>query len=301
MWNLHDRAEEHITEASCRQEIASFERYGQLVPVLGRALEQDPAHDIELIFGARRLFVARHLNVPLRVELRKLSDREAIISMDIENRQRQDLSSYERGLAYTRWLRDGYFSSQDDIANSLGISAAQVSKLLKIARLPAVILNAFGSVADIREGWGLELAAALEDPQRRDRTIRKARAIAREPARPSASEVCRQLLAASCAGRKPAAEPRDEVILSDKGTPLFRVRHTRKSVMLLLPVERVSVPRLREIVRVVSCAFQHENAAGSTFTKINSAEKRQANRPDPGDGSPGDRMNGTGHAAALRS
>jgi ParB family transcriptional regulator, chromosome partitioning protein len=272
MWNLHDRDEESITAESCRQEIASFQRYGQLVPVLGRALNNDPAYDIELIFGARRMFVARHLGVPLRVELRSLSDREAIVSMDVENRHRVDISPYERGVAYARWLREGQFRSQDDLANALGISGAQVSKLLKLARLPAVILNAFGHVADIREGWGLELAAVLEDPKSRDRTVRKAREIAREPVRPPAAEVCRQLLTASLSGRKPAAKARDEVVLSEAGAPLFRVRHARKSVMLLLAAERLSARGLRDIVQAVRGVLETDPAANGDPSALNALQ-----------------------------
>jgi ParB family chromosome partitioning protein len=257
MWSLHDRAEEHINEQSCREEIASFERYGQMVPVLGRTLNNEPDHDIELIFGARRLYVARLLKIPLRVELRTLSDREAIVSMDLENRQRQDISPHERGLAYARWLREGHFSSQEALATALGISTAKVSKLLKLSRLPAVILNAFGRTTEIREGWGLDLAAALEDPHRRERTLRKAREIARDPVRLPATEVCRQLLAASVAGKR-LSKARDELVLSEKGTPLFRIRHARKSVMLLLPSDRVSARNLRNIVELVREVFQSE-------------------------------------------
>jgi len=276
MWPLHDRAEEHITEESCRQEIASFSKYGQLVPVLGRTLEHDPEHDIELIFGARRLFVARQLNAPLRVELRKISNREAIVAMDMENRQRLDISPYERGLGYAKWLRDGYFASQDDIASALGISAGQVSKLLKIARLPAVILSAFPSVTDIREGWGLELAAVLDDPQGRERTIRRAREIARATQKPAATEVCRQLLSASSSGgRKPKSHTREEVILSDRGTPLFRVRYARNAVMLLLPAERVSAGHLKEILHAVSSALQEDTARGRHEVDLDSQHPTQ--------------------------
>jgi hypothetical protein len=64
MWELHDRLEAHINEDTCRAEIASFGAHGQFVAVLGRRLKGDASHDIELITGARRLFVARHLNKP---------------------------------------------------------------------------------------------------------------------------------------------------------------------------------------------------------------------------------------------
>jgi ParB-like chromosome segregation protein Spo0J len=69
------------------------------VPALGRPLHGDLEFDVEIIYGARRLFVARHLNMPLQVELREMSDREALVAMDIENRLRTDISPYERGTA----------------------------------------------------------------------------------------------------------------------------------------------------------------------------------------------------------
>src|SRR5579862_455650 len=98
MWSLHDRLEDYLTEDTCKAELESFEKHGQLVPALGRPLHGNPDFDIELIFGARRLFVAKLLNRPLRVQVRAMNDREAILAMDVENRHRKDISPYERGL-----------------------------------------------------------------------------------------------------------------------------------------------------------------------------------------------------------
>jgi ParB family chromosome partitioning protein len=244
MWALHDRLEPHVTAESCKAEIESFSRHGQLVPTLGRSLRGDPLHDVELIFGARRLFIAQHLNQPLSVELRDMSDRDAIIAMDIENRHRADISAYERGLSYVRWIRSGHFSSQDEIARVLRISSSQVSRLLKLARLPPVILTAFESPTDLCEGWGLDLIEALDDPARRQTTIRAARAIANEPLRPASREVYRQLMAASAAGRKIRRGTRDQVVKDGKGRPIFRIRHGGKSVSIVLPVGKVSARTL---------------------------------------------------------
>src|SRR5687768_17678353 len=163
MWSLHDRSEQHVNEESCKAEIESFWKHGQLVPALGRALRGDPDHDIELVYGARRLFVARHLNKPLLLDVREMSDREAIVAMDIENRQRKDVSPYERGVSYARWLRSGHFASQDQIARALQISGAQISRLLKLAKLPSVVVSAFATPLDILETWGLALAEAWAD------------------------------------------------------------------------------------------------------------------------------------------
>jgi ParB family chromosome partitioning protein len=260
MWSLHDRLEEHITDESCREEIASFARHGQLVPVLARPLRNDAAYQYELIFGARRLFVARHMNLPLRLEVQELSDREAIVAMDIENRHRRDISPYERGLSYARWLREGYFSSQDEIALSLKVSASQVSRLLKVARLPPVIVSAFENPSDICELWAVELASALEDPRRREPTIRAARELGRAPARLPSREVCRRLLSAGAKGRKLAPANRDEVVLSETGTPLYRIRHDRSWVTLRLPITRVSAKSLANIRCALSTILDKESA-----------------------------------------
>ena len=241
MWSLHDRFDHHVNEETCKAEIESFTKHGQLVPALGRAVRGDPDHEIELIYGARRLFVARHVNKPLLVDVREISDREAIVAMDIENRQRTDVSPYERGMSYARWLRSGHFGSQDDIARALKISSSQVSRLLRLARLPSVILNAFSSPLEICEAWGLDIIDALDDPQRRERTIQAARAMAASDSRPPEREVYRQLMVAAVQGRKRrAATARDEVVKDDDGTLLFRVRNRSNNLVLVLPTRRMS-------------------------------------------------------------
>lgn len=240
MWEKHDRLEGHISAETCRAEIDSFLRHGQLVPAIGRPISNDPQYDVELICGARRLFVARHLNKPLLVELRDMTDREAIIAIDIENRQRSDVSPYERGLSYTRWLRAGFFRSQDEIARGLKVSPSQVSRLLRVARLPSVILNAFDSPTNICEGWGLDLLDALDDPARREQTLRVARALGNRVPRGSARDVYRELMSASARGRKLRPRLRDEVVKDNSGYSVFRIRRQTKLVAFLVPSERVS-------------------------------------------------------------
>ena len=251
VWAFHDRLEESLTVEMCREQIESFREHGQVVPTLGRRLQGDPNHDVEIIYGARRLFAAQHLNQPLLVELRDITDREALIAMDVENRQRVDISPYERGLSYNRWLRCGFFTSQAQIARSLNISHSHVSRLLKLARLPAVIINAFGNAASIREEWGLKLAEALEDHGRRVATIRAARTIAAMLPRPQPNEVFRQLQAASVRGRKLEAQAHDQIVADDQGAPLFRIRQQRHSLVVMLPLQRMSQETVKELQRAI--------------------------------------------------
>jgi ParB family chromosome partitioning protein len=252
VWSLHDRLEHLIIEDTCRDELNSFAKHGQLIAALGRPLRDDPDHDIELICGARRLFVACHLNRPLLVDLREMTDKEAIIAMDTENRQRQDISPYERGLSFARFLRAGHFESQDQLAKALKISQSQVSRLLTLAHLPSVVVNAFTTPLDIREGWGPDLVAALQDVRRRKATIARARTLASATPRAPATDVYQQLIAASTGGRKIRTMPHDEVVTGTDGRPLFRIRQQEKAIAVLLPREQIS----EEILCVIRSAVR---------------------------------------------
>lgn len=252
LWPLHARLQDQITEASCTAEIQSLKAHGQMIPVLGRPLHGDPQYDVELIYGARRLFAARLVQQPLIVELREMSDQAAIIALDLENRQRQDMSPYEWGLSYARWLRAGHFDCQDEMARALQVSAAHVSRLLKLARLPSIVVNAFGTGAQIREAWGLELMDVLSDPARRQPVLRAARAISGSTSHPVASEVFGRLLTAGTRNRGQRAAPRDVVIKDHQGAPLFRIRRQSSSTMFLLPGERMSALMLEQIEKAIT-------------------------------------------------
>ncbi len=252
MWEFHDRLESQLTEQTCKVEIESISRHGQLVPALGRRIANDPAHEVELIYGARRLFVARHLNKDLLVEVRPISDREAIVAMDIENRLRKDISPYERGLSYARWLQGGLFSSQEDVARALRISTSQVSRLLKLAHLPRVVLDAFQNPGDVCEAWGLELATALNDTRKRASILRKARELADSQSRRQPRDVFQHLRQASGLRRRGVARSRDEVIKDRLGRPLFRVRRLRNCYALIVPLERAPSVALERMATVIS-------------------------------------------------
>lgn len=265
MWKGHERLEEHINEVTCRGEIESVLAHGQLIPVLGRTLKRDIDHSHELVYGARRLFIARHLNLPLLAEVRDLSDRDAIIALDIENRQRKALSPYERGCGYNSWLRGGMISSQEELARVLNISASQVSRLLRLAQLPTVIISAFSSPTEICESWGRDLMEIWEDPERRSQLTASARAIVQESPKVGAAPAIYQRLMANspqkAKGERVAViGDHDEVIKNELGEPLFRVRVHLKDVALLLPASALSGAILSEIKTQVSGILQRGRA-----------------------------------------
>jgi len=270
MWHGHGRLGERINEETCRAEIDSFRARGQQLPVLARPLKNDPTHDYELVYGARRLFVARYLQVLLSVEVGELTDREAVIALDIENRQRKDLSPFERGRSYSLWLRNGIFPSQDALARSLNVSPSQVSRLISLVQLPPVILGAFASPVDICESWGLELLELWQDVHRRRGLVAACQAISRESVRRPPAVLFKFLVTgARDAGRARTMlrrDGRDQIVKDEDGVPLFRVRQRRSATALLLPAGVVSPALLAEIKHGITQVLQRAKVQADDFS-----------------------------------
>jgi ParB/RepB/Spo0J family partition protein len=245
VWHLHARGDVP-DEVSCASLIDSIRANGQRIPVLGRRCGAPGEVAIELIYGARRLFAAQHLGIELLVDVRDLDDRAAIIAMDIENRVRADISPYERGMSYRSWLSAGYFSSQADLAASVGISEAQVSRLLRYAELPAAVVGAFDSPAAIKEQWAVTLAKRCQDPTTRQLTVRRARESVH-----SQSHSTPQAVYAALVHDGPRSmansRSRDQVVQDCAGKPLVRIGFRSRAVHIILPKEKVTPRLLRQI------------------------------------------------------
>ena len=252
MWDLHDRLGEQVTAASCAELISSIETHGQKHAALGRLRPDKEGFDIELVYGSRRLFAARHLGIQLLVEIADIDNVEALVRMDVENRGRRDISPYERGLSYSRWLRSGLFRNQSDLAQRLGVSEAQVSRLLQYADLPSVVVQAFGSGSQIREEWAVNLAKQCRESADREVIIRRARqSIASTQPRESPQIVYATLLNGARQTKALPAEGRDRLVMDSKGSALFRMQYRAKTIHLVLPRERLTREALDQISGLV--------------------------------------------------
>ena len=146
MWKYHDREYQSLNEKSCADLIASFKISGQEIPALARRVEdpQAPEIEFELIYGARRRWTAEFLGLPLSIYVEDIDDAEAFRRQDHENRDRKDVTPYERAMSYKRVLDEGLFKDQNQLANYLGVSKGTLSKLLSLARVPDQLAEAFG-------------------------------------------------------------------------------------------------------------------------------------------------------------
>lgn len=185
IWVNHNRDYDALNEEACADLIESFKSQGrQEVPAIVRRVKDNPACDFEVICGARRHWTATWLRAHGRpdflyvVEIRELTDEEAFRLADLENRQRKDLSDFERAVDYTRAIDLYYDGSQQQMADRLEVTKSWLSRYLEVARLPPEVVGAFGSPHVIGISHAAVLAPRLRDPDVRDAILEEASTLA---------------------------------------------------------------------------------------------------------------------------
>ena len=170
MWDRHNRDYALLTEDNCRDLIDGIKAQGQQeFPAIVRRLSGED-HEFEVICGARRHFALSWLrahNYPqfrYLIEVRDLTDEEAFRLADIENRDREDISDYERAVDYAEAIRLYYEGSQKAMAERLEVSPPWLSRYLVLAKMPEEILAAFASKRDIKERHARALKPLLSVP-----------------------------------------------------------------------------------------------------------------------------------------
>lgn len=181
MWSHHNRNYALLNEVRCADLIEGFRAMGQQFPAIVREVSEDPDHDWEVVCGARRHWTAQYLGQPLLIEPRDLTDEEAFRLSDIENRDRQDISDYERALDYRHALALYYDNSQSQMAQRLECSAVWLSRFLAIANLPDEIVKAYRAVTEIKVSHARLLNPLLESPASRKRVLAAAVALGEDP------------------------------------------------------------------------------------------------------------------------
>lgn len=173
IWEHHNRSYELLNEMRCKDLIDSIKAQGgQEFPAIVRAISDDPSCDYEVICGARRHWAvawlrAHHYDHRFLVEIRDLSDEEAFRLSDIENRDREDISDYERATDYTKAL-SRFYKTQEEMAERLEVTTTWLSRYLALAELPEEIIHAYPDVTHIKVDHASQLMPLL----RKDRQIR---------------------------------------------------------------------------------------------------------------------------------
>lgn len=181
MWDRHNRNYALLNADNCSDLIEGIQQQGrQEFPAIVRRVTGEEGIDYEVICGARRHFAISWLranNLPqykYLVEARDMSDEEAFRLADVENRDRSDISDYERACDYAAAIKLYYDGKQKTMAQRLQVSEGWLSRYLYLAKLPAEIVAAFPTTNDLKELHARALKPLLANPKSRQAVIERA-------------------------------------------------------------------------------------------------------------------------------
>ena len=243
VWDGNPRDQPGLNPDSCRSLIESIAAEGgNRIPVLVRLNADGSEQPYQLLVGSRRRFAIDWLNHNGRPELRltalvvDLSDEEAFRLADIENRERADICELDRARSYQQAVDRFYGGVQSRMAEALGLSNSQLSRLLALAQLPQEVIGAFATKEELKVRYSELLTPLLRRTEQRADLIAEARRIGEEQqARaagkgqmlPSATVLSRLREAAA---RRPRAATDIEILAG--GERIGRARPTKGSIML---------------------------------------------------------------------
>lgn len=140
----------------------AIEAQGQKSPIRLRTHPSDPAR-YQIVFGHRRVRVARRLSRPVLAVIETMNDVEHVIAQGQENSAREDLSFIERAM-FAKQLQDRGFD-RETIQAALSADAPMVTRMLSVtSRVPANVVQAIGRAKGVgRDRWQ-EFAQMIEEP-----------------------------------------------------------------------------------------------------------------------------------------
>lgn len=139
-------------EEQYRELLEAIRERGQDTPILVR-----PHPDLDrrymIVFGHRRVRVAKELGRKVKAVVKAIDDRTHVIAQGQENSARANLTFIEKAMFAKRL--EGLEYNRDVICSALASNESAVSKMISVAtRIPATVIQQIGSASKIgRERW----------------------------------------------------------------------------------------------------------------------------------------------------
>jgi ParB family chromosome partitioning protein len=250
-WAHHNRTAAWYTRDRCQDLIESIAKDGQQEPAVARKLTGDPNFDYELVYGMRRRFACEFLNARLKLRVIEADDARAAVLMHIENADRQDITPMERALSFQSQLEARIFPTQDALADAIGLTKGQVSKLVKAASLMrnATLTQLFPDKSAVPVDAAYKLATLWERPGAKEVILKAAQnLLQKERAGRSPVDLLKALLASLDRSRK--FEPVQKQYNLGAVGRVVVTRNARGKVTLAFPQGLANVERAAVVTAV---------------------------------------------------
>ena len=263
LWAHHNRNQEVLDEESCADLIRGFKEAGQQeIPAIVRKYTRGDDYKYEIICGKRRQWVAQHLGWDLIVEIRDLTDEQAFLVSDVENRDRKDICDYDRALDYKNAV-SVFYTNQKDMATKMGVDEAWLSRILSLAEFPQDVVQAYHNPVDIRTSHAKLIGPLLKHTKKQTLILAEAKAIKAEQEKLAASQkkpipgdvVAKRLKAAGEGKRKRARKAAVIEVKTPDNKPFIKLTN-RGGGQLSMDIVRANDESVADIVKAVKQAVE---------------------------------------------
>jgi len=181
------------------------------------------------------------------VDAKASETRDLVLKMYRENEERYDLSAFEKGRMFARWLEQGLFAEQQELAAHVRLSPATVSQYLAVAELPDAVVEAFGDPRSISMRWMQALAAALKTAPAA--VLANAARVAKQSPRPEPETVLKELIAVGRTAKRRGGPEAETVKMGGKSLYTISWKGSRVSLKFGKQVEGALVGEAQEALK----------------------------------------------------
>lgn len=239
IWHGNTRDCEALkTSASYKELVTSIRTTKQVTSVVARP--SATAGRLEVIAGASRLTAIREINATgdgpkrfIKVEIRDMTDAEAVRLVTAENAGRSPLSPIEQARFYRQAI-DNVYGTDAALGKALGLDKSNIGRTLTILDLPDVLLELIADPRQISARQAVQFMQSWKEPILQRTLAFAIGTFADAPA--SASKVMKAMADAIA----PPTVPGVEMITLD-GEELGTVRRT-KSGKLRIDLDGIPAP-----------------------------------------------------------
>ena len=237
-WKYANRMQRYVNDTTCAELINNIKHSGQKIPAIARRIN----NKFEIICGIRRLYACNKLQIPILLAIIDVDDKEALLIMDAENRERLDISPYERAIDYKKWVECGIYKNYKEIQELTGIKKSWFSQLMSLSELHPKIVKLFDDPMNLKQKWGYNLRLLSKDKDNEALMLETAKAISNKQYKPRT--VYLKLLQ-SC-GTNEVKSP-EETVDNHLGKRLFKIKYLDRTTNITIN-KKLNENDLRDII-----------------------------------------------------
>lgn len=224
-WKYANRIQRYVNDSTCAELISNIKYSGQKIPAIARKVN----NKYEIICGIRRLYVCNKLHIPILLAIIDVDDKEALLIMDAENRERLDISPYERAIDYKKWVECGIYKNYKEIQELTGIKKSWFSQLISLSELNPEIIKLFNDPINLKQKWGYNLRLLSKDKNNEALMLQTAKIISAKHYKPRT--VYLKLLQ-SC--QIDNIKNLEEIVTNHLGEKLFKIKYLDRTTNITI-------------------------------------------------------------------